>query len=59
NVYVAVLFGIVFLMTTKPAVGEAILAMVIALAVGLLASLPLWWGARISVRRGTVPPKKA
>lgn len=57
--YVAVLFGIVFLMTTKPAAGGAILAIVVALAIGLLASLPLWWSARRAGRRGAVPPKSA
>jgi hypothetical protein len=41
-VYIAWLFGIVFLMTNKPATGEAIVAMLIALAVGLLASAPFW-----------------
>lgn len=59
NVYVAVLFGIVFLMTTKPAIGEAILAMVVATAIGLLASLPLWWSARRAGWRSAVPPKRA
>lgn len=46
NAYVGCLFGIVFVMTNKPAVGESILAIVIAVAVGLLASAPLWWRAR-------------
>jgi len=40
NTYVAVLFGVVFLMTTKPTLGEALLAMVIALAVGVLSAMP-------------------
>jgi hypothetical protein len=42
----ALLLGIVFLMTTKPALVLAITAMIAALALGLLSSLPLWRGAR-------------
>jgi hypothetical protein len=38
----AMLLGIVFLMTTKPALGEAIVAMLTALLLGLAAGLPLW-----------------
>jgi hypothetical protein len=39
----ALLLGIVFLMTVKPALDGAILTMVIAAALGVTASLPLWW----------------
>ncbi len=48
--YVSCLFGIVFLMTDKPPLMEAILAMGVALAVGVLASLPLWRSARTQAR---------
>lgn len=37
----ALLLGIVFLMTTKPALGGAIVAMLVALVLGLVAGLPL------------------
>ncbi len=43
----ALLLGIVFLMSTKPALGAAIVAMLTALLLGLLAGLPL--------RRAAVP----
>ncbi|HEY8767019.1 MAG TPA: hypothetical protein VIP09_07125 [Dehalococcoidia bacterium] len=36
------LTGIVFLMTTKPTLGVAVAAMVIALFIGLTASLSVW-----------------
>ena len=36
------LLGIVFLMTTKPSLPDAVIAMVIALALGLAASLSVW-----------------
>jgi hypothetical protein len=42
NVYIAILLGIVFIMTNKPATNMAILAALVALALGLLVSLPLW-----------------
>lgn len=42
SVYIAVLVGIVFLMTTKPPVEESVVAMLIAVAVGAIVSLPLW-----------------
>ena len=48
--YVAVLLGIVFLMTTKPALVASILAMVVAAALGLASGLPLWWAARTRSR---------
>lgn len=43
SVYVACLFGIVFLMTNKPAPGAAVVAILVAVAVGLAMSAPLWW----------------
>ncbi len=42
NVYIAILLGVVFIMTNKPATTVAILAAVVAVALGLLVSLPLW-----------------
>lgn len=42
-VYVACLFGIVFLMTNKPALSDAVAAILAAVAVGLAMSAPLWW----------------
>lgn len=42
SVYVSCLVGIIFLMTNKPAASEAILAIVIAVAVGAIVSLPAW-----------------
>jgi len=41
RIYLAVLLGVVFLMTTKPPLNDSIIAMGTALAVGALASLPL------------------
>jgi hypothetical protein len=46
--YVAVLFGILFLMTTKPTLVVSILAMVVATALGLASALPFLWAARSS-----------
>lgn len=53
NAYVACLFGIVFVMTNKPSVGESILAIVSAVAIGLLTSLPLWSSAHVQRRVGS------
>jgi hypothetical protein len=38
----AVLLGIVFLMTNKPSLGISVVAMLAALGIGLVSSLPLW-----------------
>ena len=46
--YVAVLFGILFLMTTKPTLVVSILAMVVAMVLGLTSALPFLWAARSS-----------
>jgi hypothetical protein len=46
HLYIAVLLGIVFLMTTKPTLVVSILAMAVAAALGLASGLPLWWVAR-------------
>ncbi|HEU4785256.1 MAG TPA: DUF2269 family protein [Ktedonobacterales bacterium] len=48
--YVGVLVGIVFLMTTKPPLATSILAMVVAAMLGLAAGLLLRWMARPRVR---------
>ena len=40
----AFLLGIVFLMTAKPALDGSIIAIVVAAALGAVASLPLWRG---------------
>jgi hypothetical protein len=43
---VAILFGIVFLMTTKPSFVASLLVMAAAIVVGHVSSLPLWSAAR-------------
>lgn len=48
--YVGVLVGIVFLMTTKPPLAISIFAMVVAAMLGLAVGLPLWWTTRSSAR---------
>ena len=51
-VYIGVLLGIVFLMTNKPTLVVSILAMVAAMALGLVSALLLlWWAARSSRRQ--------
>jgi hypothetical protein len=47
--YIAVLFGIVFLMTIKPSLVWAIIVILIAAALGVLSGLPLMRTARPSV----------
>ncbi len=44
--FVAVLSGIVFLMTTKPQLVAAVLTMGVALMLGLASSAPQWWRGR-------------
>ena len=41
-VYIASLLGIVYLMTTKPALVQSFEAMIVAVAIGALVSAPLW-----------------
>lgn len=48
--YVGVLLGIVYLMTTKPALATSILSMVIATMFGLAVGLLLWWAERSNRR---------
>ncbi len=43
----AVVLGIVFLMTNKPSLPGSILAMIVALILGLASGLPLWRAARL------------
>lgn len=43
---VALVVGIVFLMTVKPALNASILAMVATGGIAIVASLPLWWANR-------------
>ncbi len=50
-IYVTGLFGIVFLMTNKPPLVISIVVMLAALALGVAASLPLWYAARTRARR--------
>lgn len=45
-IYLSVLLGIVFLMTTKPAFGLSVIVVALALAVGVAVSVPLWRAAR-------------
>jgi hypothetical protein len=44
--YIGVLLGIVFLMTTKPTLLLSILVMVVAAVLGLASAVPLWWTTR-------------
>jgi len=50
SVYVGVLLGIVFLMTSKPPLDVSILAIVVATALGLVSGLLLWWAGRFQLR---------
>ena len=52
----ALLVGVIFLMTNKPALDGAIVVIVVAGAVGLASSLPLWRGRRaVSVQEERQP----
>jgi MFS family permease len=42
NMMLALLLGIVYLMTAKPTLNDSIIAIVVASILGLVASLPLW-----------------
>jgi hypothetical protein len=46
QILTSLLLGIVFLMTTKPVLGSAILVIAVALLFGVLSSVPLWRAAR-------------
>lgn len=50
SVYIGVLLGIVFLMTTKPSTGVSILAMIVSTVVGLASGSLLWWATRTRSR---------
>lgn len=56
---VAVLIGIVFLMTTKPPLGVSLLVIVVALAVGLVSGLPLWLAARAHAPSERMPSQRS
>jgi len=58
SVYVGVLLGIVFLMTNKPPLAVSIIAMIVAIVLGLASGLPLLWPAR-SRPRDVVTPTPA
>jgi hypothetical protein len=47
----ALLLGIVFLMTNKPPLVEAIITIAIALAAGLASAAPPWWGRGGKIRQ--------
>jgi hypothetical protein len=49
-IYVGVLLGIVFLMTTKPPLVDSIFAIVVAMVLGLTSGLLLWWTGRFQPR---------
>jgi hypothetical protein len=49
------LLGIVFLMTTKPSLVSAILVMGVALFLGPLVSLPIWYAARRRIQHTAAP----
>lgn len=53
------LLGIVFLMTTKPALGSAIFVMVVALLLGLLSSILLWRAPRLGEAQKSDEPDNA
>jgi len=46
HILVAILLGIVFLMTTKPSLAMSLVMMAAATALGLIASIPIWRAAR-------------
>jgi hypothetical protein len=50
HTYVGVLFGIVFLMTTKPTLEVSLVAIGVATALGVASALPQWWAARARLR---------
>jgi hypothetical protein len=48
--YVGVLLGIVFLMTNKPPLMASIVAVVVAMILGVVSAVPLWWATRPGLR---------
>jgi hypothetical protein len=56
SVYLCVLLGIVFLMTTKPSTGVSILAMVVATLLGLISGVLLLLAARTRSREDVPTP---
>jgi len=57
-VYIAVLLGIVFLMTTKPTLLASIIVMAIATALGLASGLLLWGVTRARPHAAVTPPER-
>lgn len=51
QIMAALLFGLVFLMTIKPALVDSIIVIAVALALGLVSSLPFWYIRR---RKGKI-----
>jgi hypothetical protein len=58
SVYIAVLLGIVFLMTTKPILLDSIITIAIATALGLASGLLLWWMTRARSHAAVKPPER-
>jgi hypothetical protein len=56
SLYICVLLGIVFLMTTKPSTGDSIRAMVVATVLGLASGSLLWWATRTPSREDVPTP---
>ena len=46
HIDIALLLGVVFLMTNKPPLAESIAVMALAIALGLLSGVVLWWTGR-------------
>jgi hypothetical protein len=58
SVYIGVLLGIVFLMTTKPTLFDSIIVIAIATALGLASGLLLWWVTRARSHAAVTPPER-
>jgi hypothetical protein len=58
SLYICVLLGIVFLMTTKPSTGVSILAMIVATVLGLASGSLLWWATRTRERAVATPARR-
>jgi len=58
SVYIAVLLGIVFLMTTKPTLLDSIIAIALATALGLASGLLLWGVTSARSHAGVTPRER-
>jgi hypothetical protein len=56
SLYICVLLGIVFLMTSKPSTGVSIIAMFVAMVLGLAFGSLLWWATRTRSREDVPTP---